>query len=271
MKPHSLINRQSRLVLSSALVLSLTGCADNLPAVLRDYYNVQNEVIDHMVAVCDDDSAKRYNELYKNRIKPKEDQIRERLEKLNRQQVTQTDKKIFDELHIQLETVQLKHEIGGIDSRYNKEVARIRRIIVKLTEDKAEEMKSLDKTYEVVASQVWPNLSNLEKPDKFSSSFSGGGGFGAPKPEPQGGPGMPGMPGMPGPGGMIPMMPGAGGGGGGINLATANLTFSMLCERITQPTGQKDWRITRRWRNGGTTVEKLEVNGVNLAPLFSAL
>ena len=45
----------------------------------------------------------------------------------------------------------------------------------------------------------------------------------------------------------------------------------MFCERITRADGQKDWRVTRRWRSGSTTVEKLEINGVNLAPLFSSL
>src|SRR5688500_11173731 len=133
-------NIRHSLLLFAAVVLSLTGCADNLPALLRDYYNVQNEVIDHMVTVCDDDSAKRFNELYRNRIKPKEELLRLRLDKLNRQQVTQTDKKLFDAQHIELESVKLKHEITGIDNRYMKEVARIRRLIVKLTEDKAEEM-----------------------------------------------------------------------------------------------------------------------------------
>jgi hypothetical protein len=259
MKRHCRMKPYSRLMMV-AMALGLTGCADDLPSVLRDYYNVQNEVIDHMVTVCDEDSAKRFNEMLKTRLKPKEDQLRERLDKLNRQQVTQTDKKLFDELHIKLETEDFKHELGGIDTRYYKEVARIRRIIVKLAEDKAEEMKSLDKTFEVVASQAWPNLSNLEKPDKFSSS-SGLGGFAAPKAQADPGGGPPGMPG----GGIMGMMPGAGGGGGN-NLANANLTFSMLCERI----GQKDWKVTRRWRSGGTTVEKLEINGVNLVPMFSA-
>jgi hypothetical protein len=132
-------------------------------------------------------------------------------------------------------------------------------------------MKTLDKTFEVVASQVWRELSNLERPDKYGSAGGGGiGGFAAPKPEPEGGGGGPGAM-MPGGGGMMPMpmMPG-GGGGGGSNLASANLTFSMLCERITRADGQKDWKITRRWKSGGTTVEKLEINGVDLAPQFSS-
>lgn len=261
---------RSRLLLA-ALVLSLTGCGDNLPSVLRDYYNVQNEVIDHMVTVCDDDSAKRFNELYKNRIRPKEERLRERLDKLNRQQVTQTDKKLFDALHIELESVKFKHEITGIDNRYTKEVARIRRLIVKLTEEKAEEMKPLDKTFEVVASQVWPNLSNLERPDKYTSS-GGTGGFAAPKPEAQGGGGGPPPMMMPGGGGMpmMPMMGPGGGGGGGAHPAATSLSFSMLCERVTRADGQKDWKITRRWRGGSTTVEKLEINGVDLAPQFSS-
>jgi hypothetical protein len=267
--------------------LGLAGCSDNLPAVLRDYYNVENEAIDHLVFVCDDASAKRYNDLYQNRLKPKEEEIRERLDKLNKQQITQADQKLFADLHLSIEE-ELKGEIGGLDGRYRKEQARIRRIIVKLTEDKVEETKPVkDTSFTVEANQIWPNLSNPAAPRKFGGASDGFGanpnaGGGGQRPAGAGGPpagmmmggGMMGgaaggPPGAPPGMGMPPGMgapPGMGGPAGGSNN---NPTFSIHCERIVNPAGQKDWRVTRRWTLGATVVDKLEINGINLVPLFS--
>lgn len=264
-------------ILIGLTLLGVAGCADNLPGVLRDYHNVQNEVIDHMVYVCDDDSAKAFNELYKNRIKPKEDECKERLERLNKQQISTTDQKIFAQQHLDIEANELKGEIGGLSGRYNKEVARIRRIIVKLTEDKAEQTKaSQDQTFTVEASQLWQNLSNVEIPRKFAGNDGMGppaaalaqpGGPGGPPGA--GGPMAGGMKG--GPPGMMGMMGGPPGGmmGGPGGGGASNAYFSMTCERIVTPAGQKDWRVIRRWRNGNTTLEPREVNGVNMLPLFS--
>jgi hypothetical protein len=261
--------------------LALTGCSDNLHAVLRDYYNVENEGVDHLVYVCDEGSAKAYNDLVKNRLRPKEEQIRERLEKLEKQQVTQIDQKLFAEEHLKVQS-DLKGEIGGLDGRFRKEQARIRRIIVKLSEDKMEEMKSSDTSFTVEAAQIWPQLSNTEQPKKFSGNdgmaakmdMAGGGPGGKMMGNAMmggAGGGMMGGPGggmMGGPGGGMMGMPGGGMMGGAGGVASSNPTFSIQCERIVNAAGQKDWRVTRRWHSGSKVVE-LEINGVNLTPLFS--
>jgi hypothetical protein len=241
-----------RLLLPGLLTLTLAGCADNVQAVIRDSYNVANEVTDHMAFVCDEDSALRFNELYTKRIKLKEDEIKERMERLKRQLVTNLDAKIFAARMLDLQTRELKDEIDAIAARYYKEIARTRRIIVKLTEDKVEENKPLDKTFTVDAAQVWPNLSALQKSVKLGEEIEGQG---------------QGQAAMPDPMNMNPM--GQAPPPDKNKLAFADISFSMHCERIVDAVGQKDWRISRRWKAGNTTVDKLEINGLNLVPLTS--
>src|SRR5688500_11734996 len=84
---------------------------------------------------------------------------------------------------------------------------------------------------------------------------------------------MPNMPGGAAPGGMPPM---PGGGQPAANApakkqvdpnANANLEFVMECRRTEDPANP--WSVTRYWRTGGTRIQELTVNGVNLAPLTS--
>jgi hypothetical protein len=262
------------------IALFLAGCGDNAAAIMRDFYNVQNEIIDHMVYVADEESAKKFNALCELRISPKEGALQERKEKMNKQLVTTEDQARFAAEILAMEAGNLKAEVEGIDGRYRQQVHRIRRIIVKLAEQKMEEEKRKDQSFVVSSSKEWPSLANLYTPAKFGADAGGMGG-GAPMGAMPGGamPGgaMPGgaMPGgaMPGgamPGGAMPGMPGGPGGAGAAvsNLANKNLNFSITGDRIVQPDGTKEWKITRRWKSGGTEVTKLEINGVNLVPMF---
>jgi len=63
-------------------------------------------------------------------------------------------------------------------------------------------------------------------------------------------------------------MPGAGG-GSGADPGARKLTFHLICERIVNANGQKDWREQRRWLSGGASVE-LQINNINLTPLYSS-
>jgi hypothetical protein len=246
-----------------ALVIGVPGCGDTIQAVQRDYYNVEHEVIDNMIQVADENSAKRFNDLYKGHLSKKEDANKERFDKIKNNQFTVADQKLLDMELKALEDGALKVQISSLEYRFRQAQNRIRRLIVKVVEDKAEEMKRQGKSFTVEAKDVCPNLSReLAMPAKFSKSEGGGGG------------GMPPMmmqmmPGGAGPQGMPAAGPAANAGGGAQAKsdpqANKNLNFVITCELINP--GQ--WNENRRWKAGGTEIGKLEVNGFDLAPLTS--
>ena len=266
------------------LLVVLPGCGDTVSAVLRDYYNVEHEILDNMSLISDEDSAKKFNELCRNRLKHKEEDVDKRREKIEANQYTDADRKALAFEVENVEGNQLKMQIASLDTRFRILQNRQRRLIVKLTEEKAAELKNQGQSFKIDASSIWQNLSTIEMPEKFTKSTGGGGG----------GMGMPMMPPMPaggpaGPGAAPPGAPGMPAGGpamaGGAQAgapqapkappvdprANQNLRFIMICERVGN-----GWDETRSWQSGGTVVfsnkgggNKLEVNGIDLTPLSS--
>lgn len=253
-------------------LLLLTGCGDSMPAVMRDYYNVQHEILDNMVMVVDEASAKKFNENYTNRLQKKEEVIKTRKEKVTlTNSFTAADRDAMAKLLIELDTVTLKSEAGTLDKRFRILQNRHRRLIVKLVEDKAnDEMRTKTDTFTVKSKEVCPELSDLAMPEKFSATNeSVGGGLG-------GG----GMAGMAGPGGAA--NPGGAAGAAGAGAAGAGgeqkkktaravdpranskLGFSITCVRVGN-----EWQQTRRWGSGSKGIEvPLVEEGVDLIPLF---
>ena len=126
---------------------------------------------------------------------------------------------------------------------------------------------SAQRTFTVEAKEICPNLSTiLEVPERFGKNEGGGGGGGMMgmmnmMPAGAGPPPGAGPMGMPAAGG-----PAAGGGqAAGNPQANRNLNFVIICELVNP--GQ--WNVTRRWKAGGTDIDKLEVNGIDLVPLSS--
>src|SRR5262249_8890143 len=89
-------------------LVCLAGCGDNIHAVQRDYFNVKHEILDNMMSVVDEESAKRFNLAYANRLKDKQAANKERFEKIRNNLFSQKDREAFDvELKI-LNNVTLK-------------------------------------------------------------------------------------------------------------------------------------------------------------------
>lgn len=252
-----------------AVLLLVAGCGDNIQAVYRDYCNVQHEVLDDMMQVVDDDSAKRFNTAYETRLQPKEEDVEKRKDKIMNNLFTEADKKLTALAIEELETNSLKDQLESLDTRYRLTQRRIRRLIVKMVEDKAEEAKRANQSFTIKSGELCPNLTGLKKGAKFGKSEGGMGGGMAP----MGGGQMPGGGGMP----PMPDMPDAGGGGGGKAAAkaaakvdpnaNANLEFVMECRRTEDPANP--WSVTRYWRAGGARIQELTVNGINVVPLYS--
>jgi hypothetical protein len=245
-----------------ALLFGVPGCGDTIQAVRRDYYNIEHEVIDNMIQIVDEESAKRYNTAFKNRLKVKEEANKARFDKIQNNQFSEADRKILADTLIDLDANVLKLQNTSLEFRFRQAQHHIRKLIVKLAEDKAEEMKRQGRTFTVEAKEICPNLSiSLEVPERFVKNEGGGGGM------------MPmmmnmmpagaGPQGMPGGGG-----PAAGGGqAAGSAQANRNLNFVMTCDLI-QP-GQ--WAQPRkRWMAGAAEIPSpFNVEGFDLAPLSS--
>ncbi|MCS7045660.1 MAG: hypothetical protein NZO58_04825 [Gemmataceae bacterium] len=259
-----------RWLMLGVLVFCASGCVDSMPVALRDWYNVQHEFLDTMTWVVDEDSAARYNATIKDRVRPKENAIKERRDKIVNATYGADDKKKLVAQILELKTKTLKAEIDSLDVRLRQQQHRIRKILVKLAWDKAEEMKrSTDREFEVNAAEIWKELSNLELPAEFAAPEGGGGGL-----TPPGGGmvGMPGMPTMPGPGG-----PQGGGPQGGGDASTpksevdpnANVNLSLFI--VCRPRGGGQWEPNQViWKSGRTIVPTpLRVpkdNGIDITP-----
>lgn len=250
------------------VMIGVPGCGDTMHAVQRDYYNVEHEVIDNMIQVVDENSAKRFNDLYKGHLSKKEDANKERFDKIKNNQFTTADQKLLDEEIRRLTDGVFNAQNHSLEYRFRQAQNRIRKLIVKAVEDKAVEMKSQGKSFTVEAKDVCPNLSkDLAMPVKFSKNESGGGGGGMMPMMMQMMPQGAGPQGMPAAGGPAAN---AGGGGGAQPKsdpnANKNLNFVMTCELINP--GQ--WNVTRRWKAGGTDVPSpFPVGEFDLAPLTS--
>jgi hypothetical protein len=253
-----------RIWLWLALVIGVPGCGDTIQAVQRDYYNVEHEIIDNMIQIVDENSAKRFNEVYKGHLSKKEDSNKERFDKIKNNQFTTADQKLLEMELKNLDETTLKVQISSLEYRFRQAQNRIRKLIVRVVEEKAEEMKRQGKSFTVEAKDVCPNLSReLAMPVKFSKNEGGGGGGMPPMMMPMQ------MPAGAGPQGMPAAGP-AGNAGGAPPAAidpqaNKNLNFVITCELINP--GQ--WNVTRRWKSGGTDIVRLEINGFDLAPLTS--
>jgi hypothetical protein len=249
-----------------AVLLLVAGCGDNIQAVYRVYCNVQHEVLDDMMQVVDDESAKRFNTAYENRIMAKEEAVDQRKEKIMNNLFSEADKKLTALVIEEMEAVSLKGQFDSMEARYRLTQNRIRRLIVKMVEDKAEEAKRADQSFTIKSGELCPNLTNMKKGAKFGKSDGGmgglmGGGIAPPM--------MPGGGQMPGAGPM-PAMPGAGGGVAKKAVdpqANASLEFVMECRRTDDPANR--WQVSRYWRAGSARIQELTINGVNLVPLYS--
>src|SRR5207247_492574 len=134
-----------------ALFFGVPGCGDTIQAVKRDYYNIEHEVIDNMIQIVDEESAKRYNTAYKNRLKVKEEANKARFDKIQNNQFSEADRKILAETLNDLDTNVLKLQNSSLEFRFRQAPHHIRRLIVKLTEDKTEEIKLQGRTFNVEA------------------------------------------------------------------------------------------------------------------------
>lgn len=258
-----------------AVLIGVPGCADSMAAVLRDHYNVQHEVLDNMSQIADDESAKRFNDAYRNRLKVKEDAVKERFDKIKNNQFTEADRKILEAEILTLRGSKLKGQIESLDARFRIMQNWTRRMVVKLAEDKAEEARKRDQSFTIKSSELCPNLAALEMPVFFNGgdlgADSGGGGM-LMMGNPMMGGGMAGIGGPPGMGGP------PGGPGGQAAAAPAgpkldakanqNLQFFLECRRTEDPGNR--WVETRTWKSGGATITRLEVNGIDLVPLYSS-
>ena len=249
-----------------ALVIGVPGCGDNIQAVQRDYYNVEHEIIDNMIQIVDENSAKRFNDVYKGHLSKKEDSNKERFDKIKNNQFTAADQKLLEMELKSLEEGMFKVQISSLEYRFRQAQNRIRKLIVKVVEEKAEEMKRQGKSFTVEAKDVCPNLSReLAMPAKFGKNEGGGGG-------------MPPMMMMQMPGGAGPQgMPAAGpaGNAGGAAQAKSdpqanrNLNFVLSYDLV----GQGQWQPRERiWKAGGSDVPSpylVPGYDFDLAPLTS--
>lgn len=257
-------------------VLGIAGCGDNIAAVMRDTYNVQHEILDGMTQIVDDASAKEFNEAYKNRFQGKEEVVKARKEKIENNLFSEKDRADHKAAIAKAIGEDLKGQVDSLDYRFRIMQNRLRRLIVKLVEDKAEAAKSQNQSFKVSSTDVCPNLTNLERGENFAKGGGGGGGLGGapnmmPMMQPGGGagPGGAGMPAMPA---MNPA------GGDGAKPAAAgpvvdpkandNFVFVIECRHTGEP--GNPWLETRAWKAGNTTVGPIEVNGINILPLYSA-
>src|SRR5262245_53271270 len=166
-----------RVWLWLALVIGVPGCGDTIHAVKRDYYNVEHEVIDNMIQIVDENSAKRFNELYKGHLSKKEDANKERFDKIKNNQFTSADQKLLEEEIKRLEEGTFKLQITTLEFRFRQAQNRIRKLIVRVVEEKAEEMKRQGRSFTVEAKDVCPNLSReLAMPVRYGKDEGGGGG-----------------------------------------------------------------------------------------------
>lgn len=258
------------------LLLTVPGCGDNIAAVLRDYYNVEHEILDNMSKIADDDSAKSFNEVCNKRLQPKEKAVNERREKIERNQFQEADRKALA-LEIELlETGPLKAQITSLDARFRILQNRQRRLLVKLSEDQAAQAKAQGQSFTIDASKNWPNLSAVELPEKLGKGPNAGGGMA---------PMMPAMPMMPpgapggaGPPGGAPMQMGGPAvaeqkapAGPAVDPKYNSIRFVLTCERVGN-----GWDETRAWKLGNTVVysnkggtKLLSPDGIDLTPLTS--
>ncbi|MCI0682282.1 MAG: hypothetical protein L0Y71_09275 [Gemmataceae bacterium] len=242
-----------------AFLFLAAGCGDSIQAVTRDYCNVQHEALDDMMQIVDEESAKRFNEDYENRIMPQEDAVDARHAKIMNNLFTEADKKITALAIVELETVTLKGQFESLDTRCALTLNRLRRLAVKMVEDKAEEAKRANQSFTVRSNDLCPELTTkLRRGKHFAKGESGGGGGMAPMMPGPGGAQMPGIGPMPGPALGWPPQPRR-----GNSMLSRNLEFVMECRRTEDP--QNPWHVTRSWRG----VQELTLNGINLAPLFS--
>lgn len=254
-----------------AFLLLAAGCGDSIEAVYRDYCNVQHEVLDDLTHVVDDESAKRFNTAFEARIMPKEEAVDAREEKILNNLFSAADKQITALSIIEMESKSLKGQLDALETRYAMTLNRLRRLIVKIAEDKADELKRGNQSFTIKTNELCPNLSKLRKGKHFTRGAAPGGGLGG---------GMAPMAGMPGAGPM------PGGGPGGIAMPGAekgkeqplepkkmafpdsnlnrDFEFILECRRTDDP--QQPWAETRLWRGAPP---ELTVKGINLLPKYS--
>jgi hypothetical protein len=268
------------------LLITVPGCGDNIGAILRDYYNIEHEILDNMSMITDDESAKKFNEIFDKRLKDREASITDRKEGLDRRNPGEADKKAITLEADMLENGLLKAQIASLDSRFRILQNRQRRLLVKLTEDQAELAKAKGESFTIDAGKNWPNLSATAVPDKLGKSPNAGGMGGGMMPammpmQPPGGPGGGGPPGAGGPAAAPPGMPAVGPQGAGQQQAAPagpavdpkynQIRFILTCERIGNA-----WVETRAWKLGNSVVysnkegaKLLSPDGVDLTPLTS--
>jgi hypothetical protein len=245
----------------AALFVGLAGCGDNIAAVQRDYYNLKHEILDNMASVVDEESAKRFNLAYANRLKDKHTANRERSDKIRNNQFTQKDRDALDLELKMLNDVTLKGQRTSASVRLFQTLNRIRRSIVRLTEEKAMLAKQQNQSFTIKSREFWPSMTALD----CVADFAGLGQEGA------GGMMMPMMPMMMGKG-----PPGAPGAQAQEQAppeekidprAYQSPEFVLECRRIEGPGGP--WQDTPSWRLGNNTVPPLIVMNVDLLPLKS--
>lgn len=242
------------------LLVGLAGCGDNIAAVQRDYYNLKHEVLDNMMSVVDEESAKRFNFAYANRLKDKQNSNRERSDKIRNNQFTQKDRDALDVELRELNEVILKGQKDSATTRLFQNLNRVRRIIVRLAEEKAALAKQQNQSFTIKSRELWPNMTALDCVSEFAGIGEDGGGGGMMMP-------------------MMPMMMGKGGPPGAPAQAEApakekidprafqNPEFVLECRRIEGPGGP--WQDTPSWRFGNNTVAPLIERNVDLFPLRS--
>jgi hypothetical protein len=255
-------------------LMGIAGCGDNMSAVQRDYFNVQHEILDGMTQIVDDASAKQFNDAYKNRFQPKEELVKARKDKIENNLFSERDRDDNRKLVGKLLTEDLKGQADSLDFRFRVVQNRLRRLVVKLVEDKAEAEKSRNQSFEVKSTDVCPNLTNLERGEKFTAGGNAGGGLGGgaqmmmPMMQPGGGAAGNGGPPMPN------LNAGAGAGGGGQAAAgptvdpKANENYVFVLGYTFTGDAANPWQQSvRAWKTGNSNISIAPINGIDILPL----
>ena len=252
------------------LLVGIVGCQDNIALVQRDYYNVKHEILDNMVKVVDENSATRFNQAHKDRLKPKEDANKERFEKIKNNLYAKKDREDFAEEYKTLNSVTLKGQRTSGHTRLFQNLNRIRRVIVKMVDVEAEQAKKQGQSFRIESGKLCPNMTSLDGVSDFANmgdvGNAGGGGGGMMM--------MPGM--MPGMGGP----PGAPGAGQAAAAPAEEKTdprayqsFQFVYEGTKTGDPANPWAVNRSWRAGSGAAPPLVVpiNGksIDLLPLSS--
>ena len=246
------------------VVCGVAGCGDNMTLVVRDYYNIQHEVIDNMVYIVDEPTAKKFNKDYEVRLKVKEEAIEARREKIINNLFVEADKVATRELIKQLDEVDLKKEIDNLDNRFRVMQNRLRRVMVKMVEDKAALGKAGDQSFTVSSLDVCPSLTNLERGAKFVKGINVSGLLGGAAPMM--------VPGAAGPGGVAPANQQAPPAAAAKMHPRVNDNFTFVIECRRTGDAANPWEETRAWKAGSTVVNRDEINKdliIDIFPLYS--